>query len=156
MFKIVTEPNLILHKKSLAVSIGDIKAGKFNGLIDNMVKTMIKSDGVGLAAPQIGKSMHLAIVSMNPERRDSLQPKAFFNPTITFESKEKKVLHEGCLSVPKQYGLIKRAAKIRVKAIDQNGDEVKIKAKGLLAQIFQHEIDHLNGQLYIEKVESME
>ncbi len=153
MLKIINEPNIILHTRSVAIKMADIVSGKFNNLIAEMTETMIKSNGVGLAAPQVGKNIRLIIVATDPEKADNLGIKAFFNPVITFKSKEKKILSEGCLSVPGQYGLVKRIAKIRIKAIDQKGQELTFKAKGLLSQIFQHEIDHLNGELYIEKTE---
>ena len=110
-----------------------------------MVLTMKKAPGVGLAAPQIGKSIRLIIVDHTPE------PFVLINPKIKKHSLRRDTLEEGCLSVPGKYGLIKRYKSVQVKAQTLDGKPFELEAKGFLAEIFQHEIDHLNGTLYIDK-----
>ncbi len=149
---LVVDYNAVLHTSAQDVDLSEIKNSKFQQLIEDMIDSMIKYHGVGLAAPQIGRSIRLIITAKDRETADIRKnATALINPVITFISKEKVNLEEGCLSVPKKWGVIERAKKVRVKALDRNGNVVQIKAKDLQAQILQHEIDHLNGHLYIEK-----
>jgi len=106
---------------------------------------MEKNSGVGLAAPQIGKSIRLCVVNVEDEAY------VLINPRITYTSALKEICEEGCLSFPGKFIPVKRAKKVRVKAQNELGEEVTIKAKGLLARVLQHEIDHLDGLLFIEK-----
>ncbi|MEK7505238.1 MAG: peptide deformylase [Patescibacteria group bacterium] len=110
-------------------------------------------DGVALAAPQIGLSKRIFVVSGKVFGKEGEPPppdQVFINPEIVKFSRKKVVLEEGCLSVRPLYGLVKRAEKVSVMAYDQNGKKFERRAAGLLAQIFQHEIDHLNGVLFID------
>lgn len=145
LLPIVHEPNAVLRRKADAVVISDWGGKELEKLAEDMVLTMKKAPGVGLAAPQIGKSIQLIIVERTPG------PLILINPKIIGHSLRKHVLEEGCLSVPGKYGLIKRWREVRVRAQTLDGKSLEIKAKGFLAQIFQHEIDHLNGTLYIDK-----
>jgi len=113
-------------------------------LIDDMIETMQQSKGVGLAAPQVGISLRVIVLQMPGE-----EPFAMVNPEIIKKSGEQEVT-EGCLSVPGYYGELKRADKVTAKGLDRSGKEIRIKATGLLAEALQHEIDHLNGTLYID------
>ena len=106
---------------------------------------MKNAPGVGLAAPQIGQSLRLIIVERAPK------PLVLVNPEIVSHSLRRHILEEGCLSVPGKYGLIKRWRSVKVRAQTLDGQPFEITAQGFLAQIFQHEIDHLNGILYIDK-----
>ena len=117
-------------------------------LIDDMVKTMQQSNGVGLAAPQIGVPLRIAVLQMPGE-----EPFAIINPEIVKRSGDRVVM-EGCLSVPGYQGEIKRSSSVTVKGLDEQGKPLRIKADGLLAQALEHEIDHLNGVLYLEHIES--
>lgn len=114
-------------------------------LADDMILTMKGAPGVGLAAPQIGQSLRMIIIERTPK------PLALLNPEIVRHSLRKHILEEGCLSVPGKYGIIKRWREVKVRAQTLDGKSVELAAKGFLAQIFQHEIDHLNGVLYIDK-----
>lgn len=161
--KIVTEPNDILRARAKEIDlqlnpslkiregrVGYEHAVHFNkieleDLAQNMVETMKKAPGVGLAAPQIGQSIRLIVVERTPE---SL---VLINPQIVSHSLRRHTLEEGCLSVPGKYGLVKRYRTVKVRAQTLDGSPITIEAKGFLAQIFQHEIDHLNGILYIDK-----
>ncbi|MFH1536369.1 MAG: peptide deformylase [Patescibacteria group bacterium] len=140
--------NKILRKKSKPIKSGDIS--NIEKLISDMIDTMYEDDGIGLAAPQIGKNIQLCIIGnkVTPDEKDLI----LINPKITFFGKKTEVLEEGCLSLPDIFGDVERSVKIRVKAKDQNGKEVIIKAKGLFARVIQHEIDHLNGILFMDKI----
>jgi peptide deformylase len=112
-----------------------------------MVETMQKASGVGLAAPQIGVSLRVAVIQLPDE-----EPIALVNPEIVRRSGEREVV-EGCLSVPGYAGDIKRSVSVTVKARDRQGKPVRIKATGLMAQALEHELDHLNGVLFVDHVE---
>jgi len=139
--------NHVLRQKTKRVPSTD---GSIQRLIDDMIQTMQQANGVGLAAPQVGVSLRVIVLQM-PEQ----EPIALINPEIIKRAEEQKVT-EGCLSVPGYYGEIKRSAKVTVKGKDRHGKAVRIKAAGLMAEALEHEIDHLNGFLYIDHVESPE
>lgn len=115
-----------------------------------MLETMHSASGVGLAAPQVGVPLRVIVIGI-PGEEDI----ALINPEIVRRTGE-RLVDEGCLSIPGYIGQIKRAELVRVKGRDQNGREVRIKANGLLAEVLEHEIDHLNGVLYIDHLESMD
>jgi len=117
-------------------------------LIDNMIDTMHQANGVGLAAPQVGVPLQVIVVQMPGEELITI-----INPEITKRSGEQEVT-EGCLSVPGYCGEIKRSAEVTVKGKDRQGKAIRIKATGLMAEALEHEIDHLNGMLYIDHIES--
>jgi len=135
----------VLRQKAKKVTSID---GSIQRLIDDMIKTMQQSNGVGLAAPQVGISLRVIVLQM-PEQK----PFALINPEIIKRGGEQEVT-EGCLSVPGYCGEIKRSDEVVVKAKDRHGKAVKIKATGLLAEALEHEIDHLNGVLYIDHIEN--
>ncbi len=118
-------------------------------LIDDMIDTMRAAPGVGLAAPQIGVPLRVAVIEVDG------QLFTLVNPEIVKQSGEYEP-EEGCLSVPGYWGTVRRAQVVVVKAKDRTGREVRIKGEGLLGQALQHEIDHLNGILYIDRVESLD
>jgi len=117
-------------------------------LAQDMLKMMYESDGVGLAAPQIGISKRIIVVDPDPYDPDS-EPKAFINPEIVERSGEAQA-DEGCLSVPDIRGTVERSGNVTVEALNLDGEKVRIEATDLLARIFQHEIDHLNGVLIVD------
>lgn len=134
----------ILRKKSREVeSIDD----KIREILDDMVETLHKYNGVGLAGPQIGILKRIIVIDLYDDER----PIKLINPAIVKE-KGKQEVEEGCLSFPNQYGKIIRPAEVTVEALNENGEKVKIKAKELLAQALCHEIDHLNGILFVDKI----
>ena len=134
----------ILRKKSREVeSIDD----KIREVLDDMVETLHKYNGVGLAGPQIGILKRIIVIDLYDDER----PMKLINPAIVKE-KGKQEVEEGCLSFPNQYGKIIRPAEVTVEALNENGEKVKIKAKELLAQALCHEIDHLNGILFVDKI----
>ncbi len=142
----------ILRKKSKKVR----DFGKaLQTLIDDMVETMETANGIGLAAPQIGVLEQVIVVRLPEDEEDPQSGKLFAlcNPQIVRAEGEEED-EEGCLCLPGYVGDVKRATSVTVKAQDRRGRKVRIKAEGLLARAFQHEIDHLNGILYIDRVES--
>jgi peptide deformylase len=123
-------------------------------LIDDMVETMHAQDGVGLAAPQVGIEKRLAVVEVSKDEKTpgSGQLYVLINPEIVRRSAEKQVGVEGCLSIPGWRGEVERAHSISVKFQDRDGNRQKIDVEGYVAVAFQHEIDHLDGVLYIDKL----
>ena len=119
-------------------------------LIDDMIDTLKAVSGVGLAAPQIGESLKIAVIQL-PEQEVIV----LINPEVVKRGGERE-LTEACLSVPGYYGEIKRSMWVKVKAQDKKGKEFRLRGEGLLAQALEHEIDHLNGMLYIDHLESPE
>jgi len=142
--KICCLPDTVLRQKAKKVPKIDASIKR---LIDDMVETMQQAEGVGLAAPQVGVSLRIAVLQM-PER----EPVAIVNPKFVKRTGERLVM-EGCLSVPGYQGEVKRSISVIVKGLDGQGKETRIKATGLMAQALEHEIDHLNGVLYIDRIE---
>jgi peptide deformylase len=142
--KILTESNPSIREKSKIVDLGEIKLTKFQDLIKDMELTMEKNDGVGLAAPQIGVNIRMVLVRSEDEIL------CMINPEITKKSWAKENGEEGCLSVPKTFGKVVRHKKIKCIFFDSKGSKRKIEAHGLFARIIQHEIDHLDGILFID------
>jgi len=144
--RVLSDP--ILRQKAKRVRSVD---GSVQRLINDMIETMHAVPGrIGLAAPQVGVSLRVIVIGM-PEEEDIV----LINPEIVRRTGE-RLVEEGCLSLSGYVGEIKRAESIRVKGRDQNGKEIRIKADDLLAQALEHEIDHLNGVLYIDYLESMD
>ena len=140
-------PDPVLRQKAKQVRSID---GSIHKLIGNMLETMRSASGVGLAAPQVGISLRVLVIGI-PEQEEI----ALINPKIVRKRGE-RLVNEGCLSLPGYVAEIKRAQSVTAKGRDQSGKEIRIKAEGLLAQALEHEIDHLNGVLYIDQLESMD
>ncbi len=148
ILQIRSVPDSVLKQKAKKVHTIDRSTRK---LIRDMLETMHAEPGrVGLAAPQVGVPLRVIVIGM-PEEEDVI----LINPKIVRRRGE-RVIDEGCLSVPGYFGQITRAESVTVKGRDQNGKEVRIKAENLLAQVLEHEIDHLNGTLYIDYPEVRE
>ena len=118
---------------------------EIKNLLNDMEETLEKQNGIGLAAPQIGISLRIIIVKYENKTYKIINPEIFFTSGI-------QIFSEGCLSLPKENGLVRRAEKIRIKGYDENGKAIKINTQKFLAQIFQHEIDHLDGILFTDKI----
>ncbi len=158
MNKILQKESPELRLKSTAVEISKIKSKKIQDLIKNMFKSLAKElDGVAIAAPQIGELARIFVVS--PRIKEILKvndlPLVYINPVITKSSRDKKSMEEGCLSVRWLYGNVKRATRTVIEAYNENGEKFTQDATGLLSQIFQHETDHLNGVLFIDKAKDV-
>ncbi len=128
---------------------------EINELIARLKKEMRAAHGVGLSANQIGLGFKVFVAEV-PDRNGGNKFYAVFNPTIEKTSDEKIPLEEGCLSIPLTYGEVKRPERVTLSGYDKNGKPLKIKAWGLLARVFQHETDHLNGVLFIDKAETVQ
>ena len=142
-----TLPDPILRQKARRVKSIDKSTKK---LIDDMVETMHSASGVGLAAPQVGVPLRVIVIGI-PEEEEI----ALINPQIVRRTGE-RLVNEGCLSVPGYFAQVQRAEVVRIKGLDRTGKEVRLKADDLLAQALEHEIDHLNGVLYVDHLESMD
>jgi len=149
LLPIIINPDPILRKKSLPVANDDIATKKMQVLFADMSKTMIEKDGVGLAAPQIGKNIRIITIST----KDGTICMA--NPKITRKSWAKEWNEEGCLSVPGVFGKVSRHKKVNCIYTDKDGKKTKIEASGLMAFVIQHEIDHLDGVLFIDKAKDI-
>ena len=147
MAEIRVYPDPVLRQKSRRVKHID---GAIARLIDDMVETMHEVGGVGLAAPQVGTPLRVVVIELPGE-----ETLVLVNPEIVKRSGERQV-EEGCLSIPGYRGEIKRSEKVTAKGLDRRGREIRIKGEGLLAQVLEHEIDHLNGITYIEHLESID
>ena len=147
MLNIITNPNPILRKKSQPIK--DVSASELQALIPEMTETMLKKDGVGLAAPQIGQNIRLIVIRY---KDDNL---AMINPKIIRKSLIKEWDEEGCLSFPNLFGDVKRCKKVTVKYLDSSGKEQKLSGEGFLARVIQHEVDHLDGILFVDKVKNL-
>ena len=151
---IVTLPDPVLKRKARAVTKFD---KDLHTLLDDMVETMREAPGVGLAAPQIGLSDRIIVIEYYEREEDEENeeaPKkvwAVINPEIVKTSEETLMGVEGCLSIPGLVGEVERHAEVQVKGLNRHGKPMKVKAKGWLARIFQHEIDHLNGVLFTDR-----
>lgn len=162
MEKIIQINNLILRKTAVEVPIDDIRSQRIQTVIKRMEKTLdLRVDGVGLAAPQIGESLRIFVVSRKRSEAESKSKRCsqnerikdvlvFINPEIITSSKERAKVIEGCLSVEWYFGKTVRHKKMTVRAYDEKGKQFTYGGSGLMAQIFQHEIDHLNGVLFID------
>ena len=140
-------PDPVLRRKAKRVPRID---HSIQQLIDDMVETMQQVNGVGLAAPQVGIPLRLVVLQMPDEK-----PIAIINPEVVKRAGEREV-SEGCLSVPGYGGEIKRSVSVTVKGWDRQGKAIRIKATDLMAQALEHELDHLNGTLYIDHIESQD
>ncbi|MBO0424195.1 peptide deformylase [Enterococcus plantarum] len=143
-YPIVIHPNERLKQKAKPVTM---ITDETITLLEDMYETMIAHDGIGLAAPQIGKNLQLAVVEVDEETGLF----ELINPEI-IERKGSDIDVEGCLSIPETYGTVERADEVTVRYFDREGDEIEVTAYGYLARAFQHEIDHLNGELFIDKI----
>ncbi len=156
--EILTPPEPVLRRK--ARKVRKITAG-VRQLIDDMIETMREAPGVGLAAPQVGVSQRvIAVEYADPPEDPEAPPKTpklyvVVNPEIVRRSPELEVAVEACLSLPGYAGEVERSASVTVKGLNRHGDPFRLKAEGWLARIFQHEIDHLDGVLFIDHAESV-
>ena len=160
LLDIVTLPNKILRNRTRSIANYD---AQLQLLIDDMIETMRDAPGVGLAAPQIGQSIKLTVIETlaevdedGNEIEDSRDLYVITNPEIVSTSRSTVDGIEGCLSIPGYLGEVERHESIRVRARDRHGRKLKLRLDGWTARIFQHEIDHLNGVLYIDRLTSQE
>ena len=146
-YEMVTQPDPRLRIRSSPVEVSDIGSQRMQQLFEELTETMNIEHGVGIAAPQVGIHERVIIVDTGKNVQ------AFINPEIIDRSHRTVNSEEGCLSVPGVWGIVKRNKTVKVRALDKDGKTVELDADGLTAIIFQHEIDHLDGVLFIDRVE---
>lgn len=163
--KIVQAGEPVLREIARPLRADEIGSSAINGLIDHMLETLRDAPGVGLAAPQIGEPLQLAIVEdradyqanlteveLNERERRPVPFHVLINPEIELLSPPEVSFYEGCLSLPGFVAMVPRAHRVRVRALNEHGEAFEIEAEGWYARILQHEIDHLNGTLYIDRM----
>jgi len=138
----------ILRKKTSNFDFSEYSKSDLRKLLQVMKQTMREADGIGLSANQVGLDLNFFVAEVNGKFY------SIFNPKIEKRSSETEETKEGCLSVPATYGIVRRSEKVTLSGFDINGKKIKIKAWGLLARVFQHETDHLNGGLFIDKAKN--
>ena len=165
--KIVQAGDPVLRQQSRALTKKEISSASIQYLIELMRNTMREAPGVGLAAPQIGQSLQLAVIEDRPEyitdhsadelavyQRAIIPFHVIINPKLSFVGNSSAQFFEGCLSVAGFQAVVNRALKVRVECLNERGEEVTINAQGWYARILQHEIDHLNGTLYVDRMKT--
>ena len=149
--KILTEPDPFLRQKSTKVEIVDDET---RSLMDDMLETMYAAPGIGLAAVQIGILKRLIVIDISKED-EKKTPLFLVNPEITFRSNKTSTYEEGCLSLPGHFAEVERPEECHLNFIDYNGKKKNLKANGLLATCIQHEVDHLDGILFVDHISKL-
>jgi peptide deformylase len=146
---IITIPDRKLRLPSRPLERVDDHVRRF---LDSMLETMYAAPGIGLAAVQVGEPRRLITIDLAERKEEGAEPEPMFliNPEILWSSDERATLEEGCLSIPEYYAEVERPARVRVAYVDREGKAQEIEAEGLLATVLQHEIDHLEGRLFID------
>jgi peptide deformylase len=147
---------IILPDKRLRVVSEPVKSvdAEVRRLADDMLETMYDAPGVGLAAIQIGVPRRILTVD-TAKKDEPKTPQVFLNPEIVWSSEDKRVYEEGCLSIPEYYEEVERPARVKVRYMDLDGKPQEVEADGLLATVLQHEIDHINGVLFIDHISKL-
>jgi peptide deformylase len=151
LLPIITAPDPRLKIKARPVAAVDAKVRR---LMDDMVETMYQAIGIGLAAPQVGVAQRVLVIDCAREG-EKPQPMRIANPEILWRSEEIMLSNEGCLSLPEHYADVERPAEIRLRYLDHENEIREIEAKGLLATCLQHEIDHLDGVLFVDHISTL-
>ena len=151
---IVAVPEKVLRRKARPVTKFD---DKLQTLIDDMIETMRAAPGVGLAAPQVSISEQVIVVEYGDDEDETIPKKLYVvvNPAISRKSVDTEIGVEGCLSIPGLVGEVERPVAVTVKGLNRHGQAMTVKAKGWLARIFQHEVDHLNGVLFTDRTDKV-
>ena len=144
LLNVLSYPDPRLHKIAKPVATVDARVKK---IVADMAETMYEAPGVGLAATQVDIHERIVVIDVSDEQNELM---VFINPEIVWASPEKKTWREGCLSVPEFYDEVERPAQVKVKALDIDGKEFEVDADGLLAVCLQHELDHLQGKVFVE------
>lgn len=153
----------VLRECAQAVPLSDVKTDKIKKIMNDMTSVLAtQKDGIAIAAPQIGVPLRIFIVSdavlseADPEHRSVGKDLVFINPKIIKLSREKQEIEEGCLSIRWKYGKVKRSIKATIKGYNELGEKIERGASGLLAQVFQHEVEHLDGMLFTDKAKDIQ
>jgi peptide deformylase len=148
VLEIITAPDPRLKVKAKPVSQVTPALAR---LMDDMLETMYAENGIGLAAPQVGRPERIIVVDI-AEKDEERNPLAMANPEIVWASEEEAIVNEGCLSLPDQFAEVTRPAKVKIAYLDRNNERREIEADGMLACCVQHEIDHLDGKLFVDHI----
>ena len=140
--------------KKLCTPVADL-SDDLRALADDMLETMYAAPGIGLAAPQVGVMDRLIVMDCEKDETQPPKPMVMFNPEIIDTSEDLNVYEEGCLSIPEQYAEVERPESIRVRYLDRSGEEQELDATGMLATCIQHEMDHLDGILFVDLISSL-
>ncbi|MCX6782190.1 MAG: peptide deformylase [Candidatus Magasanikbacteria bacterium] len=154
VLNILTDPNPILRTPGREVTAADLSDKNFKIFVNDLKETMRGRDGVGIAAPQVGQSIKVCIIAKE-YAGDNMDDLILVNPVWEKKSIKRFWGEEGCLSVPEIFGKVKRYKKISISAMNLSGKPIKIEAEDFFARIVQHEIDHLNGILFIDKAKDL-
>ncbi len=153
---IVTVGDPVLRERAAALSAKELRAPDVQQLIDDMLETKRAAGGAGLAANQVGVAKRIAIVEVDEHTRYRYKPRVpltvIVNPEVEVVSDERLLINEGCLSVPDLRGDVERAVDVRIRYLDRDGSPQTVDARGLTAGTFQHEVDHLDGVLFLDRV----
>jgi peptide deformylase len=149
--EIIIAPDMRLKRKCVPVDVVDAQTAK---LMADMLETMYDAPGIGLAAPQVGVARRIIVVDPASDKSPPA-PIKMANPEIVWTSEDKKLHEEGCLSLPQEYDTVERPDKIRVRYVDENNKSQEVEADGLLSVVIQHEIDHLEGLLFVDHISSL-
>lgn len=156
LLKVARLGHPVLRQIAAPVPPGEIKSETVQKLIDDMIDTMREYEGVGLAAPQVHESRQIAVIEVTNNKRYPAAPPiplmVIINPIVTFHSPDLIKEWEGCLSIPELRGRVPRSEKVVVRALDRSGRETTIDTGGFLAIVLQHEIDHLNGRVFLDRM----
>jgi len=154
VLEITKEPNPLLHQVSKNLTLEEINSPATKEFLLNLIETMYAKDGVGIASVQVGNPIQLCVIAKDftPDKKEDL---VLINPTFIKTSILREWAEEGCLSVPNTYGSVRRYKKIKVSALNVKGEKIEFVATEFFARIIQHEIDHLNGILFIEKAKKL-
>lgn len=150
MLKIITLPVASLRERSKEIDRDFLLSDEIQKLMTEMIETMYHDDGIGLAAPQIGQNIRLCVIGKEADKKLK-EDLILVNPVWEKTSKKTNVDVEGCLSVPRTFGKVKRFSQIYVTALSKDGDKIEFEANNFLARVTQHEVDHLDGILFIDK-----
>jgi peptide deformylase len=152
LLDILSIPDPILRQKSLPVTSFNKELRAF---ADEMLASMYAAPGIGLAAVQVGVLKRMLVIDLAKRDESPPNPQIYLNPEITWSSEERSIYEEGCLSIPEFYEDVTRPANVRVRYLDIDGKQKEVEATGLLATCLQHEIDHLNGVLFIDYISKL-
>jgi len=156
ILKVARMGHPVLRQKTRAVDKHEIRTPEFQKLIDDMIDTMDEYSGIGLAAPQVHETRRLFVAVLDPEGRGEGEPVALINPEITALSRDMVEGWEGCLSIPDIRGRVPRCPHIRVSALNREGKRLEMEVRDFPARVIQHETDHLDGVLFLDRMRSYE
>lgn len=146
------DPNSLLRKELAKISVAEISNPEIQQLIEDMRVTMVAAQGIGLAGNQVGRDLRIFTIDKTLAKNAGISD-IFINPAIERIDEKTTVMEEGCLSIPGKFDEVRRSAEVMVSALNGAGKKFTVKAQGLLARVLQHEIDHLNGVLFIDRIE---